>query len=259
MARIWTEKEIDFLNKNVSIMTIPELARVFDVNTKTVFKKVKELGLKSKDGRFKEKLKIGDKYGLFTIIGTTKKITGKNAKSGIKYLYYICECECKRIKEVPKFNLINGNSYSCGCVGRGENTLPPGEATLNEKYVVCKYGAQCRDLSFDLTKEQYVDIVTGLCFYCGECPKPYNRYLKKDGSKNAAAIKSKITQHAIDNGWANINTVDRINSDLGYSVENCVPSCWPCNLMKMDSVKDDFIDQVYKIVAYQESKKQKCS
>ena len=55
---------------------------------------------------------------------------------------------------------------------------------------------------FHLTFDEFTRLVTGSCYYCN---------YKDD--KEAIGI-------------------DRINNDIGYTKENCVPACWTCNKMK---------------------------
>lgn len=50
-------------------------------------------------------------------------------------------------------------------------------------------------------------------------------------------------------GYYIYNGIDRVNSDLGYSVKNCVTCCKDCNTAKMNmSIKDflSMIERIYK-------------
>ena len=246
----WTSEEIGFIKENISNMKLTDMSKIIDRSAKAIKRTALKLGLRAMDGRFVEDLKMGEKYGQLTIIGSLKKKSGKNT-----YKYYICECECKNVREIPKFNLINGFSNSCGCVGRNEKLLPEGETSINEKYASCRQAASVRNLEFDLTLIQYSQIISQNCHYCDAEPKNYNRYLKKDGSIVKTALK--VNRFLIDRSWAKINTVDRIDSNKGYSIKNCVPACWPCNEAKMDTPYDKFIERAYKIVEHQNKKKVK--
>jgi hypothetical protein len=42
--------------------------------------------------------------------------------------------------------------------------------------------------------------------------------------------------------------IDRLNSDEGYYLENCVSCCSTCNKMKMDLNKELFIDKIKQII-----------
>ena len=55
---------------------------------------------------------------------------------------------------------------------------------------------------FELNFEEFKTIVTLPCHYC--------KLIKEDEA----------------------NGIDRLNNDIGYTKENCVPACWKCNRMK---------------------------
>jgi len=66
---------------------------------------------------------------------------------------------------------------------------------------------------FQLNFEEFKDIVTKPCHYCK---------LIKEGEANG---------------------IDRVNNDIGYTVENCVPACWKCNRMKSFYHPEFFIEK----------------
>ena len=82
----------------------------------------------------------------------------------------------------------------------------------NVKYSTYISNAKKRDLIFTLNLDQFVELVSKACNYCGDA--------EKDG-------------YGIG--------LDRIDSDLGYFINNVVPSCWPCNKWKGE---DDFVDVI---------------
>ena len=43
------------------------------------------------------------------------------------------------------------------------------------------------------------------------------------------------------------NTIDRIDSTKGYSIDNCVAACWKCNKMKLDYTIDEFESWIIKV------------
>jgi hypothetical protein len=57
-------------------------------------------------------------------------------------------------------------------------------------------------------------------------------------------------------GWVNPkgNGMDRVDSSKGYSKDNVVPCCRPCNTMKMDASKDDFLAKVRAIYLHTQVK-----
>jgi hypothetical protein len=44
--------------------------------------------------------------------------------------------------------------------------------------------------------------------------------------------------------------IDRLESDKGYFLENCVSCCSTCNKMKMELSKDDFINKIKEIIKF---------
>jgi len=48
--------------------------------------------------------------------------------------------------------------------------------------------------------------------------------------------------------------IDRINSTLGYVLDNVTACCSICNTMKFTLNVDDFLNHVYKIAEYQGNK-----
>lgn len=52
---------------------------------------------------------IGKRYGQLTIIGTSDK------SSRYGHRYVVCRCDCGTVKEIALFHLTGGASKSCGC------------------------------------------------------------------------------------------------------------------------------------------------
>jgi len=89
------------------------------------------------------------------------------------------------------------------------------------RYTSYKATAKQRKLDFTLTKTEFAGIISQPCYYCGELAE-------------------------------NFNGVDRVDSNKGYEVSNCVPCCWECNKMKNDTSKKEFIKKCKQIVEKQE-------
>ena len=83
------------------------------------------------------------------------------------------------------------------------------------RYNIYKKGAKKRGLDFTLSKEEFYDLTSKPCEYCGE-----------------------LQQY---------NGIDRIDSTKGYNKNNCVPCCEMCNKMKLDYSKENFINHIEKI------------
>lgn len=87
--------------------------------------------------------------------------------------------------------------------------------TLNGKYVSYRNSANQRKIDWNLTKEDFEKFWQLDCYYCGD----------------------KISTIGID----------RKNSSIGYEIENILPCCSNCNIIKMDSTYDEHINRIIKI------------
>lgn len=88
--------------------------------------------------------------------------------------------------------------------------------TLNGQYHEYKKSAKKRNIQFELTQTECEPFFNSSCHYCGD----------------------------IYEGLG----MDRLNNKIGYSLNNIVPSCYRCNIMKHTSSKDEFIKQIEKIL-----------
>lgn len=99
------------------------------------------------------------------------------------------------------------------------------------KHVFARYKRQARErkFSFDLTQDQFQVLISSPCEYCSD-------------------IESNLLrQHDVE--WL-YNGIDRVDSSLGYSSENCVPCCKHCNRMKLDMTLSDFSKRVLRLAEY---------
>lgn len=120
-------------------------------------------------------------------------------------------------------------------------------------FKACQNNAKQRGHCFELTKEQFKEIICKHCYYCGDSPRDFNAHLKKNGElKNLNT--NPVSVEASKRAWIKANTVDRLDSDIGYIKNNCVPACINCNYMKRTLKENDFLFHVYKIIKYQEMK-----
>ena len=174
----------------------------------------------------------GKKYGKLLILKYVEDKKTKHSNS-----YYLCKCDCGNEKIIELRSMKSGRVKSCGCIQKErirkigkESKLPFGESPFNSLYIRYVKSAENRHLSFLLTKDQFKNIVIKNCYYCNCSPEIYtrNRYYKD-------------TDYFIHNG------IDRINSEKGYEMDNCVPCCSFCNYSKSDYEEKYFLDKIVKI------------
>jgi len=97
------------------------------------------------------------------------------------------------------------------------------------RYYQYKYGANKRNIDWNLSYEQFMLFWKKPCSYCGSPVETIG--------------------------------LDRIDSLKGYTIDNVVPCCgkraadhkMACNIMKSNASREEFIDHCYKIVNYQNS------
>jgi len=100
---------------------------------------------------------------------------------------------------------------------------------LGRFYRKYRTGAERRGIPFELTQDEFNDIVLRNCIYCGAGPQP----------------------HFISEQSVTASGVDRIDNSMGYFPENCVSACKACNMMKRCSDGDDYISQCVMVARHQ--------
>lgn len=200
----------------------------------------------------KKEVKFGTVFNMLEVISGPKI---KLSKSNRKKYYYLCKCLCGTESSVEISQLKSGKTKSCGCLVKNTNRSihgsPDGEASFSDLYSSYRIGAKNRNYEFSLNRDEFDRIITQNCHYCGSTPVPYNRYVMANGKPT----KDKVNVENINRNWIFTNTIDRIDNDKGYILENCVPCCVDCNSMKLNNTYKRFIDKAYQIVKFQESKK----
>lgn len=142
--------------------------------------------------------------------------------------YWVCKCDCGNEKIIRARNLANGNTRSCGCAS---GKLPKGQAAFNQLRNSYKRGAKTRNLSFELSDNDFRKITSQKCFYCGVVP-----------AQSVAQVHSgRLNGDYIHNG------VDRIDNMDGYTTGNCVPCCKSCNYFKGTLSMEGFIKNIERI------------
>jgi hypothetical protein len=188
---------------------------------------------------------LGKTFGRLTVTGFAYKERKKTNKRTVSIGHWNCICTCGEQCVKTKSNLKSGNTKSCGCLERErnlnlknkliqKNILPKGQAALNQYYASYKYRAKIKKIPFQITKEQFSAIIKLNCHYC-DC-KAERQY--PSGGK---------LKHTTINDCIFVNGIDRKNSTIGYTIENCVPCCAICNMAKFKMSEDKFMDWIQRI------------
>ena len=152
-----------------------------------------------------------------------------------------CICECGTKVSVTGGNLKNKKhpQTSCGCYFLEKNSeihkKAPGHAAFVYKLNAYRKSARLRNLCFDLSESEVKMLFSGNCFYCGTEPGCF-------------------VQTKFKNGSILINGIDRLESEIGYSVGNVVSCCSTCNFAKLEMTKDEFLEWIERVHNHQASR-----
>ena len=161
----------------------------------------------------------------FKVLSIDQEGTAKNSR----HTKYFVQCKkCGKIfsrrASVIRQSL---NSIVCSNCRKLRNNKPLNVIRYKE-YCYYRSGAKHRNLEWNLTEEQFANLINKNCYYCGELP-------------------SKRQSVSYKTDYELVNGIDRIDSIKGYTIDNCVPCCSKCNLMKNNLKKEDFLQHISKI------------
>jgi len=134
---------------------------------------------------------IGKKFGRLTVLELAYK---KDYKP-----HYKCRCECGNETIVSKSNLQNGHTKSCGCLRKKSRKYD--STTIKLLYVFNSMRSRCYN--------------------------PKNKAYKNYGLRNIKIFDEwlirplSFVEWAINNGYKDNLTIDRIDNNKGYYPENC--------------------------------------
>lgn len=174
----------------------------------------------------------GNRHGRWLVLERSEK--SRDGKA-----YWICRCDCGTERVVQGVDLRGGQSRSCGCL-RDELTskrraLPEEEASFRQLISKYRRNAKSRDVSFELSVNEFKTITQSRCHYCGIEP----------------IMVSGEGLHL--NGYYLYNGIDRKDNDKGYTIDNCVAACGDCNRAKRTMKYSDFIEYLDRVAAFRGS------
>lgn len=179
---------------------------------------------------------IGKKFKKLKVLEQLKEKTKSNK------ILYRCICDCGNEHIVSGDLLRSGKTKSCGCL---KILYLPKTFNYNrkEQILIHLYNSTIKRRSKNRGWNNYIDffnfkkLVLSNCHYCNS--EPFSKI--SDRKKN----KNKILR---SDEFVYVNGIDRINSDLGYVLENVVPCCKYCNIAKNIMSDNEFkiwIEKIY--------------
>lgn len=160
----------------------------------------------------------GQRFGMLIATNCLKVIPHASRGCTVR----LCHCDCGNETWTVTTKLRNRHTTSCGCNKFKGRSLKPGRAARNQILDGYRRGATKRGLEWDLTENEFDQITSMNCFYCGQPPS-----------------KEKIVRG--NNGSFFYNGIDRKDNTNGYFSDNVLPCCFICNRAKRAMSFDEFI------------------
>lgn len=149
-----------------------------------------------------------------------KKVAKHNVKWKAK-----CVCGNERWTYA---NSLKKSIYPCKkCYDKSMRVTDIGPA-VKKAFISLNSNAKSRNISVNISQEEFYKIASKNCFYCNAEP------VEKNGPKRwQTPVK--------------LNGVDRVSNNIGYTIENCVSCCYDCNRIKSDFTIENFLKHIKKI------------
>ena len=207
-----------------------ECGKEFAVDKKSVVSgHTKSCGHKLCSGQVKNI--AGKKFGELTAVKFVKVNKYKQA-------VWECLCSCGNTTFVESKSLSYGVHKSCGCIrsiiSSQTFSLPFGDAIRNRIFASYKRSARMKGMEFTLSYDQFVEMISGHCHYCGVEPN----------------TRHEVKNIIYDEKEIYFNGVDRKYNDKGYTVKNAVPCCSDCNFAKGTMPYNRFIAWLDRIAKF---------
>lgn len=128
-------------------------------------------------------------------------------------MFVKCSCGTEGYRRYE--TIAYGKSSSCGCkhseIITKKQIKPDNYSAKLKLYNSYKKSAKHRNLEFDLTFDELLQISQLDCFYCNKIPS------------NLINLKHSKYRYS---------GIDRVDNARGYTKDNCVPCCIECNELK---------------------------
>lgn len=143
--------------------------------------------------RYISALHEGDTVGYWTLLGEAK---GKDSKK-----HWLCQCRCGNLSVVGDYRLRSGQSSKCKSCASRESHITHGLYKTRPYRIWANMKSRCLNANFKAFKDYGSRGIT----VCKEWSDSFSAFY----------------EWAINNGYRDDLTIDRIDNDRGYSPDNC--------------------------------------
>jgi hypothetical protein len=174
------------------------------------------------------------KFGRLTVISHHHKDEDRRTH------FWYCQCDCGNTTIVSTSSLKRKSrpTISCGCYRYDKvsgvpapNRLDYGLSNLRSLMHAYKKESKKKDIEFNIPEEIFYSLTQQNCHYCGVEPRQ---------------IHSKRETY----GAFIYNGLDRIDSDLDYTVDNVVTCCKVCNYAKRVMSQMEFFNWIKRVYVH---------
>lgn len=151
-----------------------------------------------------EDLVVGSKYGLLTITGPPIVEHKKNGKKLVTVIHYPCRCDCGNVRPINWRTLLEKEEPSCGCTRWARRKLHSKAKGLCYTRLYGIWNAMNKRC-YNENDHSYRNYGGRGITVCDEWRMDFLVFM----------------EWAINNGYKENLTIERMNNDLGYSPENC--------------------------------------
>lgn len=165
----------------------------------------------------RKKLQVGEKINMLTLLERLPK------------RYWIVKCECGETKKVRGDHLRRRISCGCRSFETRFKIVSTEQATLRNKINHYLQSAKKRKIDWEIDDKYFFELITSNCYYCGSEPRSL----------------TKTSNHKMFT-----TGIDRIDSNKGYTKNNCVPCCSFCNFAKNKYSLDEFEEWIERLIKF---------
>ena len=184
---------------------------------------------------------IGSKWGRLTVVKSLgRKNHGLTGSQG----WYECLCECGNTVCRKHSCLTQKQTVSCGCwkAEKASFAFRKPDTAFRDLWFSYRKGARERSLEWSLTEEQFREIILSPCYYTGREPS-------QEAHSCQTRKRAKLGLPPLPGGTFLYNGIDRLDSSIGYTLDNCVAACGHANKSKLEMSHDEFIALCKEIAA----------
>lgn len=185
---------------------------------------------------------VGKKFGKLRVLkktystGFTYFCKSRNKKVTSHKANFVCECDCGQIVVKGASGLRTAKYKACNtCMYKKRPQSTRHKSSLERlfhKSIVSRCKKTDGRIENKLTVEEFGDIISKNCHYCGEEPE-VKMYISNNKHKKVPDLYA--------------NGIDRLDPSGHYELGNCVPCCKHCNRAKSDLTQKEFFSKIKRI------------